>query len=164
MRYWLTLIFLLLLGTAKSIGDLAGVAPISGLAAATNASPAMKVFTAHRGYETFSTGFAIEIVGADGKSQTVALTPELYRRLRGPYNRRNVYGAALSYGPVLVNDAHTAPLFDAVADYALCRNGGLLAEMGLTDAAPERVRLHYTPRQRNRDPKYPQHLDVNCGS
>jgi hypothetical protein len=76
------------------------------------------------------------------------LTPEVYGQVRGPYNRRNVYGAALAYGPVLVTDDRTRPLFESVVRYALCGDAPLLRELGI-DAAdvagPVRVRYEPVP-------------------
>jgi hypothetical protein len=46
--------------------------------------------------------------------------------MRGPYNRRNVYGAALAYAPVL-----PPALRDPVTKHALCGDAPLLRELGL---------------------------------
>ena len=51
--------------------------------------------------------------------------------MRGPYNRRNVYGAVLAYGPVMQSDAATRPMFESVAHYALCGDAPLLRELGI---------------------------------
>src|SRR5262249_9019819 len=92
---------LLVLGLAQMSGDLTGLAPLKAIAPATAASPAPKVFSAVRGLETYSTRFFVQWTDADGSNRFYEITPERYARLRGPYNRRNVYGAALAYGPVL---------------------------------------------------------------
>jgi len=116
-------IALVLLGVAQMAGDLSGLTPLKGLATATNASPAPKVFSAVRGLETYSTRFFIE--WQDGTS--IELTPEVYGGLEGPYNRRNVYGAALAYAPVL-----PAELREPVMKYALCGEAGMIREVGLS--------------------------------
>src|SRR4051794_39698645 len=64
---------------------------VKAVGAATTASPAPKVFTSVRGLETFSTQFTIEWDDRAGQRQTLLLTPELYQRICGPYNRRNVF-------------------------------------------------------------------------
>ena len=89
-------------------------------------SPAPKVFSAVRGLETFSTRFFLEWQDRAGAAHTLELTPAVYSRLRGPYNRRNVYGAVLAYGPVLLTDPRGRPMFDAVAVHALCGEAPLL--------------------------------------
>ena len=108
--------------------------PIKAIGAATTASPAPKVFTSHRGLETFSTQFTLEWETRDGVKQTLPLTPELYQRVRGPYNRRNVFGAVLAYGPVLLTDEATHEMFKAASRYALAGDAPLLRELGVNTA------------------------------
>jgi hypothetical protein len=142
--------FLLAVGLLQMAGDLvrqtvwapAGQA-IQGLGAATGASPAPKVFSAVRGLETYSTRFFLEWDGTEGQAHSLALTPEVYARVAGPYNRRNVYGAALAYGPVL-----PAELRDPVLRYAVCGQAPLLRELGIDPGqvrGPVRVRLEPLP-------------------
>lgn len=112
---------LIVLGLAQMAGDVLGIVPLKAIAAATAASPAPRVFSAVRGLETYSTRFFLEWAGG-----RVELTPEVYSRIRGPYNRRNVYGAALAYAPVI-----PAELRDPVMRYALCGRAPLLTELGV---------------------------------
>ena len=139
----------------QRVGDYLAISPLSkfgagtkGIAAATTASPAPKVFSAVRGLETYSTRFFLEWTDRDGIDHSMELTPEVNARIRGPYNRRNVYGAVLAYGPVLATDARTKPMFDSVAKYALCGEAPLLSELGIdpaTVAGRVRVRLEPLP-------------------
>src|SRR5271155_1878023 len=94
-------IFLLLLGFLQMAGDIFHIPVLKGVGAATDASPAPKVFSSIRGLETFSTQFAVEWKDRSGTPHSLAITPEIYSHLTGPYNRRNVYGAVLAYGPIL---------------------------------------------------------------
>ena len=128
-------VFLVLLGCAQMAGDLLELLPLKAIAAATGASPAPKVFSAVRGLETYSTRFFLEL-----GEHRVELTPELSSRIRGPYNRRNVYGAALAYGPVL-----PAALRDPVMIHALCGEAPLLREMGLRATRTPAVELEPLP-------------------
>jgi hypothetical protein len=138
---------LLLLGLAQMAGDLAGLTALKGIAAATGASPAPKVFSAVKGLETYSTRFFIQWNDPAGAVLSVQLTPNMYARLRGPYNRRNVYGAVLAYGPVLSTDPVSRPMFEAVARYALCGDAPLLRELGIDPALiAGHVRLRLQPR------------------
>jgi hypothetical protein len=141
-------IFLVVLGLLQMTGDLMeryvyaplGMA-IKALGAVTAASPAPKVFSSVRGLETYSTRFFVEWTDLDGVAHSVQITSEIYARLRGPYNRRNVYGAALAYGPVLPEN-----LRDPVMRYALCGDAPLLRELGInTDRIAGRVRIRYEP-------------------
>ena len=113
--------FLVVLGTAQMAGDLTGVVGLRAVAAATGASPAPKVFAAVQGLETYSTRFFFEVAG-----RRIELTPALYSRMRGPYNRRNAFGAAVAYAPVL-----PAALRDPTLHYALCGDGSLLRELAI---------------------------------
>ena len=139
---------LALLGFAQMAGDIFCSPTLKSIAAATAASPAPKVFSAVNGLETFSTRFFVEWSDATGAYHSVELTPERYAHLRGPYNRRNVYGAVLAYGPVLESDTHTASLFNEVSTYALCGNAPLLHELGIPAEATEslHIRLEIRPQ------------------
>jgi hypothetical protein len=129
-------IVLVALGLLQMTGDLTGLAALKGIGAATGASPAPKVFSSVKGLETFSTKFTIHLETRLDECRvschrSVHVTPELYSRVRGPYNRRNVYGAALAYAPVLPPE-----LRDAVLRYALCGEAPLLRELGLENECP----------------------------
>jgi hypothetical protein len=140
---------LLVVGLLQMAGDVFHLPALRGIGAATTASPAPRVFSSVRGLETYSTHFFIEWTDRDGRAHSLRLTPELYAQLRGPYNRRNVYGAVLAYGPVLQADPRTRPLFEAVARYALCDDAPLLRELGIDpdqiQPGSVRVRLHPLP-------------------
>ena len=140
--------FLLTLGLLQMTGEVLHLPALRGFGAATTASPAPKVFSAVRGLETYSSRFFLEWTNRQGQAQSLALTPEVYARLAGPYNRRNVYGAALAYGPVLATDPRTQPMFRAVSVYAFCGNAPLLKELGVdptTVMGNIRVRLEPLP-------------------
>lgn len=117
---------LVVLGSLQMVGDLAGILALKAIGAATNASPAPKVFSSVQGLETYSTRFFVEWRTATGATARVELTPETVSRLRGPYNRRNVYGAALAYAPVL-----PPQLREPVMHAALCGDRALLRELGV---------------------------------
>ena len=134
---------LLGLGLLQMSGDVIGVPALKGLGMATAASPAPRVFSSIRGLETYSTDFFLEWRSRDGTAHSLALTPEVYERLRGAYNRRNAYGAALAAGPVLVTDPRTQRMFEAVISHALCGEAPVLHELGIDPAqidGPPRVR------------------------
>ena len=145
MNARLAAVLLTLLGLAQMAGDLLQVDALKGVAAATGASPAPKVFSAVRGLETYSTRFYLA---------GVEMTPEIYSRMRGPYNRRNVYGAALAYAPVL-----SASLRDPVMRYALCGDAPLLRELGIS--GPPEVELE--PVEGTSLGDLPTHFVADCG-
>ncbi|MEA2710079.1 MAG: hypothetical protein QOF78_2680 [Phycisphaerales bacterium] len=131
---------LLVLGVMQMVGDVTGIAAIKGIAAATAASPAPRVFSAVRGLETFSTKFFLEWTDASGQARSMQLTPAIYSKMRGPYKRRNIYGAVLAYGPVL-----PARLRDPVLRYAVTGDAPLLREVGIDPSGVRDVRVRYEP-------------------
>lgn len=140
-------IALLAVGLLQMAGDALHLLPLKAIGAATAASPAPKVFTSLRGLEAFSCRFFVEWDDKAGGRGSLAMTPAVYERLRGPYNRRNVFGAVLAAGPVLSTDRTTEPLYKAVTRYALCGEAPVLRELGLDPArfmGPPRIR--YEPR------------------
>ncbi len=124
-------IALLALGMLQMTADVLHLRVLKGVAAATAASPAPKVFSSVRGLETYSSRFYVEWTDNQGTFRSTRISPENTAGLRGPYNRRNVYGAVLAYGPVLQSDPSTRPMFEAVSRYALCGDAPLLRELGI---------------------------------
>ncbi len=154
---------LALIGFAQMTGDLLHVSALKGIAAATGASPAPRVFSAVKGLETFSTRYFIEWINTAGAPHSVEITPERYAHLRGPYNRRNVYGAVLAYGPVLVSDPRTRPMFNAVSSYALCDDAPLLRELGIPpEATKGTLRIRLQTRAGVPPPDLPLILRPSC--
>jgi hypothetical protein len=148
MNAWIPAAALIAIGSVQMMGDVIGRPDIRAAGAATHASPAPKVFTAQSGFETFSSRFFIESTDARGARQALELTPRVYRNVKGPYNRRNAYGAALSYGPVLASNPHTRPMLDSVMRYAFCGEAPLLGELGLArEQATYPIGVRLEPRQ-----------------
>ena len=154
---------LLGLGLAQMAGDVLHLPAVRAMALATAASPAPKVFSAVRGLETYSTHFALEWEDHAGARQVLELTPELNARLRGPYNRRNVFGAVLAYGPVLVSEPKTRAMFESVARYALCGDAPILRELGVDPRTVSgRVRVRLDPRPGSKPGDLPLTIEAPC--
>ncbi|MHC4379554.1 MAG: hypothetical protein ACYSU1_00490 [Planctomycetota bacterium] len=128
-------VLLLLVGLLQMTGDLLQVPAMKGIGAATLLSPAPKVFSSVKGLETYSTRVVLRWKDPAGDPHEVHFDQETYARLEGPYNRRNVYGAALAYGPVLAQDEHLRPLLREVLAYALTGKAPLLQELGIDPAS-----------------------------
>jgi len=138
---------LLCLGLLQMAGDLLSLPSVKAIAAATAASPAPKVFSSVRGLETYSTRFFVEWHDTEGNFRSVEITPQRAADLRGPYNRRNVYGAVLAYGPVMESDPRTRPMFNSVARFAFCGDAPLLRELGIDPRQVDSgLRLRLEPR------------------
>ncbi len=131
------------LGCLQMLGGALGLAPLRGLAAAWGFAPYPKVFSDVKGLETFASRFTLEWE-EQGKPFSLEITPELYSRLRGPYNRRNVYGAALSYAPRLPEAQ-----WQAVFCYGLAPEGPLRRELGIP-ARAQKLRVQISTKTRGR--------------
>jgi hypothetical protein len=154
---------LLVVGLAQMTGDLLDIATVKGLGAATMISPAPKVFTAHKGHETYSARYVLEWTDTTGTAQKLTITPELYSKVLGPYQRRNVYGAVLSYGPVMSTDPAGKPMFDQVSRFALCGKAPLLREVGVDpESVAGNVSVRFIPRDEVDMGNLPRLLEVTC--
>jgi hypothetical protein len=124
-------------------GDALGLPWLKGIGAATVAAPLPKVFSDVAGLETFASRFDLEVVTPAATTRR-EIDPDLYARLGGPYNRRNVYGAALSYAPRL-----PAPLWERVFCHGFASGGPLRRELGVPADATA-IRVHIESRTRGR--------------
>jgi len=124
--------FLLALGCLHTFGYALGSPTIKGLAFSSVASPLPLVFSAYNGMETFSTSFELYAQLQNSSNITIQLDNKVYGSLRGPYNRRNVFGAIFAYGPFF-NTTQTESLRQMILEYGLCNNGPLAKEFGLTE-------------------------------
>lgn len=105
---------LLVVGMSQMIGDLTGVRALRGIGLASGVAPFPKVFCAADGYEAFAAKFFVEGDLPDGELWSREVDPQWYADMRGPYNRRNVYGAALAFAPRLPEDLRDAVLVEAL--------------------------------------------------
>ncbi len=106
-----------LIGLLQIIGYVTKVDAIRSLGILSSSAPLPLVFTEVKGVETFVNDFYIHYKDETGANQELKLTPEIYKHLKGPYNRRNIYGAAIGYGPVLPES-----LWNSVLSYGLCNH------------------------------------------
>lgn len=163
MKNKLAIVFLLIVGLSQMIGDILQIPTLKGIAAATGASPAPKVFTAHNGFETYSSHFYLDWDDENGIRQSLLLTPQVYNGVKGPYNRRNTYGAAFSYAPVLYENPLTRPMFENVVQYALCGKSSILQELGINKVITSPMYLRLKPRQKLPDDnKWNLQHEVKC--
>ena len=153
--------FLVALGCGQIAAEALGMPRVKAVAAALQVSPAMKVFTAHDGYETHAARFSLSWYDAAGERQILALDPATYARVSGPYNRRNVYGAAFAYGPLLRADPRLRGMQDSVMQYALCEPGVLRAELGIP-ADAQRLTARVSPVRPTGRTDLPLTWEVNC--
>jgi hypothetical protein len=140
----------LALGSLQMAGYFAGSNTLKGLGAVSTLAPFPKVFSDVDGVETFAADFSLLYDTPDGAAHRLSITPEVYARFQGPYNRRNVYGAALSYGPT---PRFPPELFNAVFRYGLVDPGPLAREIGVPENASG-LRVHIRTRTRGRNDEW----------
>lgn len=150
-------VLLLLLGLLRMAGDAFGSFELFGLGFASAASPAPKVFTVVGDMEPFANRFAVAWTDGDATVE-VPLTPEIYARLGGPYNRRNAYGAVLAAAPALLDNATTAPMCRSVLRHALSGDAPLLRELEIEAPPDASVRLLYRHPSRPLPGDVPRHV------
>ncbi len=134
------------LGLVRMAADPLGWTAVGGVAAATGASPAPKVFTAFGEFEPFSTQVTLRWTDLQGHAHAIPLRPD-GERLRGAYNRRNAYGAVVVFLPEARRQPLLSPMFEAIAQQSLCGERPLLAELGFDpDTVASDVTLEYQAR------------------
>jgi hypothetical protein len=143
------------LSLVNIVADLLDEPVIKGLASASAISPLPKVFSDVRGLETFASEFTIEATTPGQEPRLIPITPELYARLAGPYNRRNVYGAALAYAPRLPDN-----LWQAVYCFALGPGGPLRSELDLPADSGTNIAVIIKTRTKGRQDTW--RLDPKC--
>lgn len=131
-------------GLFQMVGDVIGNKALKGIGACLVASPFPKVFSDVKGLETFASDFKLVYQLPDGSETSLAITPQLYQQLGGPYNRRNVYGAALSYAPRMPQ-----PLWESVFCFGLKPGGTMRREFGIPEEAT-RLRVLIATKTRGR--------------
>lgn len=135
---------LLLVGMSQMLGAWMGIDWLRGLGAATAAAPYPKVFSDVDGLETFASRFDLFIADDNGGWESIPMDSALYSQVGGSYNRRNVYGAALSYGPRLPE-----AIWREIFAFGLAEGGPLRRELGLPETGDIVVRI--ATRTRGRD-------------
>jgi hypothetical protein len=145
-RHWAT-VALIVAGFLQPVGYLTGLPALRGLGIAWVLSPLPLVFSHFRGVETFTSSFEVTLITTSGKDVTVALTPENYNRLRGPYSRRNVYGAITAYGPALTEGNEPALVQD-ILHYGFCK-GPLPSALGV-DEPLRSAKIHVSNKRGER--------------
>jgi len=142
-------ILLFLIGSLQIIGVATSSRSLKGIGLASVASPLPLVFSHFRGIETFAADFYLRLKKNGRIKYDSEITSELYEKLEGPYNRRNIYGAVFAYGPVLTESSEKI-LVNSVLKQGLCFDGPLVAEFGLPVEFDE-VEIEVHTKTRNQE-------------
>ncbi len=136
-------ISILCLGSLQFVGYSLDNQSLRGIGAAIGFAPYTKVFSDVDGFETFAADFTLSYTLSDGSEVIQAVTPEFYQQFKGCYNRRNVYGAALSYAPRLPEE-----MWQSVFCYGF--NGPLREELTIPEGA-HTLTIHIVSRTQGRN-------------
>jgi len=126
------------------VGHILNIKQLKSIGLATCAAPYTKVFCqaecleTQRVYETFAADFSVSYVTKEGNAETLRITPALYQKIKGPYNRRNVYGVVIAYGPALPEAMRLATF-----RYALEDPGNVARELAIPSDARD-FQIHIT--------------------
>lgn len=123
---------LILIGLLQIIGLSLSAPSLKGLGLATVASPLPLVFSHFRGGETFAADFYLELHKDHEIIFSTQITPKKYSQFKGPYNRRNIYGAIFAYGPYL-NQPAEKEMVHTVLRRGFCQPGYLRQELKLPE-------------------------------
>ncbi len=146
---------ILVIGMLQITGYLTKTKIIRDLGAVTCSAPLPIVFTEVKGVEAYASDFFLEYKNEDGLLEEIKLTPEIYSKLKGPYNRRNVYGAAIAGAPILPET-----LWKPILTYGLC-NDVLKNELQLPVSKND-FSVKIITRTKGRDDHW--HLKIDCNN
>lgn len=122
---------LFMLGALNLTGMIFHSPELRGIAVMTMASPLPFVFTSYNDVETFSTTFTMDVTFKNRSQGNFILDQQMYSKLKGPYQRRNVIGAIFSHGPFFDNP-QMIQIREQILDWGFCR-GHLAHEFGIHD-------------------------------
>jgi hypothetical protein len=123
-------VLLVTIGSLHIVGYSLNNEAIKGVAFATSSSPLPLVFSAYNGIETFSTSFEFNVVTKNYTKINMCMDNKLYSKLKGPYNRRNVFGVIFSHGPFF-NKLNMIKKRQQILYWGFCYPGSLASEFGI---------------------------------
>jgi hypothetical protein len=132
-----------LLAMTQLLGGVSGIIPLKGFGASLAMAPYPRVFSDVDGLETFASSFEIH-TGKDNSWSSIKINPQVYSNLKGSYNRRNVYGAGLAYGPKLPEDLRRQIFY-----YGLKNPGTLLKELAIPEGECQIIEIRTKTKGRS---------------
>ncbi len=175
IHYTILPLLLLILGCLQPMGYLFDMPELRGLGAISTASPLPLVFSAYNGVETFSTEFYLVInyttiaTSPIEGSWSGPMTRSLYKEIRGPYNRRNVFGVVFSHGPFF-KTSELVELRNAVLDWGFCKKhlDFVLDKPGengvskLSDICPQSLEVYITSKSAKQSQQSQWVMKLEC--
>lgn len=133
---------------------------VRGLGFATVASPLPLVFSHFRGQEAFANELAIRLTTKSGQVTEDRIDYRVFSGMDGPYNRRNAYGAVISFGSYFTTE-NEKNLRDSVLRYGFCEPGPLVQRYGITESLAS-AEIIITRRGSKGDGAESATIPVNC--
>lgn len=156
--FWYVLV---IWGTLNSTAFIAHNDSVKEIGFVTVSSPLPLVFSAFNGYETFATSFNLTITYQNNTIITKSLDANIYNKMTGAYNRRNVYGAIFSHGPFF-DKSNLIRIRQTVLNYAVCSPGIIAQEFGLITHNNDVKYGHVDVFYRSKYNKLIGSLDIDC--
>jgi len=122
------IVILVAVGLANSVAELTRAVWLARFARASVASPLPRAFSQSGSLAGFARDITLEITKADATVERRTESTEFFADLPGPYERRVIYGSALSFAP-----ASPLPVFNSILEYGFCHSGPLAAKLGLRE-------------------------------
>lgn len=140
--YKVVAILVVCVGLIQTVGYVFQLANLRGIGFVSGVSPLPLVFSSFNGVETFSTDFKLSVQLKNSTVIEIDSINQIYSKIDGPYNRRNVYRAMFSYGPFF-NTVESIRLRDQILFYGICR-GGL--KLDLNNHLIQKVTVNIRPK------------------
>ena len=119
---WIAPAFLIAVGCLQMVGDLTDVRAIKAVGAATGSSPAPKVFTAHKGFETYSSQL-LPALDRQGKRRAAGVALDARRLPRRAPVRTTAATPMARSCPMrrcCKSEPATRPMHDSAIAYTMC--------------------------------------------
>ena len=88
------------------------------------------VFTKYNGIETFALTHEFNIKFRDGTEFSRIMDDEMYGKIKGPYNFKNVIGASLTHLP-FTTDEKLSSIRNDILKYAICSPENIISDFGI---------------------------------
>ena len=139
---------LVIWGAVNSVAYISHYDGVKAIGFASGSSPLPLVFSAYNGHETYSTGFNIIVNYQDNTTFSSDMNVDMYNRMKGAYNRRNIYGAIFSHGPFF-DLPNMITIRQSILKYAVCDPAPLIHEFQISIKNISNVHVDVFARSKN---------------
>ena len=130
IAYNTMLVALIAVGCLSSVGFIFGMPTVRAVGTISVVSPLPLVFSTYYRQETFSTYFTLDIYTTNDTRIIIPMTRDVYEKIDGPYNKRNVYGVVFSHGPFF-RSPELIQLRHQILHYGFCQKNLDIGEIDI---------------------------------